>query len=215
MTERFEISAIRRNYAAQGMRRADLDPNPVAQFLGWFTSAVEAEIPDVNAMTLATVSPVGQPSARVVLLKGVDHEGFVFFTNYSSDKGRQMEANPHVALGFFWVQLERQVRVEGVVTKTSREESVRYFHSRPIASQLGAWASDQSEPIDGRQVLDARLAQMTERFGDGEIPCPPHWGGYRVVPSAMEFWQGRPNRLHDRFRYTRDGDAWTIARLAP
>jgi len=206
---------MRRHYAARGLRRADLDPSPIAQFLTWFTVAVEAEIPDVNAMTLATVNTDGQPTARVVLLKGVDRDEFVFFTNYESDKGRQMQTSPRVALGFYWVQLERQVRVEGAVKKTSREESERYFQSRPRASQLGAWTSAQSEAIDGREVLETRLAQMSEKFGAGEIPCPPHWGGYRVTPSAIEFWQGRPNRLHDRFRYTRTGDTWEIARLAP
>ena len=210
-----ELAAIRRDYAARGLRRAELDPDPIKQFLNWFTAAVEAQLPDVNAMTLGTVSSDGRPSARVVLLKGVDHDGFVFFTNYLSDKGREMEANNLVSLTFFWVQLERQVRVQGRVEKTSREESVRYFQSRPVASRLGAWASHQSEVIDGRQVLEARLAQMTERFGDEEIPCPPHWGGYRVAPSTVEFWQGRPNRLHDRFRYAQKGDAWTIDRLAP
>lgn len=210
-----ELSAIRRDYAARGLRRAELDPDPIKQFLNWFTAAVEAEIPDVNAMTLGTVSAEGQPSARIVLLKGVDHDGFVFFTNYHSEKGREMEQNARVSLVFYWVQLERQVRVEGMVAKTSREESVRYFESRPTVSRLGAWASHQSEAIDGRQVLEARLAQIGERFADGEIPCPPHWGGYRITPSAVEFWQGRPNRLHDRFRYRREGDAWTIARLAP
>jgi pyridoxamine 5'-phosphate oxidase len=153
---------------------------------------------------------------RVVLLKGFDQDGFVFFTNYESEKGKQLKANPYAALAFYWIELDRQIRISGAVEKTSREESERYFHSRPLGSQLGAWASRQSEVVDGRRVLDARMAEMTERFADKPIALPPHWGGYRVKPEIMEFWQGSPNRLHDRFRYTLQGNGeWLIGRLAP
>jgi pyridoxamine 5'-phosphate oxidase len=167
-------------------------------------------------MSLATAGRDGRPSVRIVLLKSFDQEGFVFFTNYESTKGKQLEANPHAALGFYWVELDRQIRISGKVERTSREESQAYFHSRPVGSQLSAWASRQSEVIDGQRVLDARMAKMTERFGDKPIPLPPHWGGYRLKPDKIEFWQGRPNRLHDRFRYTGRADgSWQIDRLAP
>jgi pyridoxamine 5'-phosphate oxidase len=167
-------------------------------------------------MSLATAGPDAKPSVRVVLLKGFDQDGFVFFTNYESEKGGQLEANPYAALAFYWIELDRQIRISGKAEKTSREESECYFRSRPIGSQLGAWASRQSEVLDGRRVLDARMAKMTERYGDKPIPLPPHWGGYRVKPDTMEFWQGRPNRLHDRFRYKRQTDgSWLIERLAP
>ncbi|PZR77285.1 MAG: pyridoxamine 5'-phosphate oxidase, partial [Chthoniobacterales bacterium] len=169
-----------------------------------------------NAMSLATATPDGKPSARIVLLKGFDERGFVFFTNHDSEKGQQLEVNPFAALVFYWVELERQVRISGLVERTSREDSAAYFHSRPVGSRLGAWASKQSEVIDARQILESRLSQMTERFEGGEIPLPPHWGGYRVKPDKIEFWQGRPNRLHDRFRYLRRTDGtWQIDRLAP
>ncbi len=209
-------AASRFEHIGKGLRRSDLDPDPIKQFGNWFTAAIEAGIRDVNAMSLATAAPDGRPSVRIVLLKGFDKDGFVFFTNYESEKGKQLDANPYAALAFYWIELDRQIRISGKVTKTSREESQAYFRSRPIGSQLSAWASRQSEAIDARCVLDARMAEMTERFGDQPIPPPPHWGGYRVKPDAMEFWQGRPNRLHDRFRYTRQTDgSWQIDRLAP
>lgn len=210
------LPSLRHEYVAHGLRRGELDPDPVRQFQQWFTAAVEAGIRDVNAMTLATATRDGRPSARVVLLKGFNRDGFTFFTNYESSKGRELQENPRAALCFYWTQLERQVRIDGTVTKTSREESQRYFHSRPVGSQLGAWVSRQSEVIDARQVLEARLHDMTERYRDKEIPLPPHWGGYLVKPEMVEFWQGRPNRLHDRFRYLRQrDDTWQIDRLAP
>lgn len=206
----------RYEHAVQGLRRRDLDPDPVKQFGNWFTAAIEAGIRDVNAMSLGTATRDGKPSVRVVLLKGFDQDGFVFFTNYESEKGRQLEENPAAALDFYWIELDRQIRITGRAEKTSRDESKHYFHSRPVGSQLGAWASRQSEVVDGRRVLDARLAEMTERFGDNRIPLPPHWGGYRVRPDSIEFWQGRPNRMHDRFRYMRQADGtWLIDRLAP
>jgi pyridoxamine 5'-phosphate oxidase len=206
----------RYEHAAHGLRRRDLDPDPIKQFSNWFTAAIEAGIRDVNSMSLATVGQDGKPSVRVVLLKGFDQDGFVFFTNYESEKGRELDANPYTSFAFYWIEVDRQVRVSGPVEKSSREESERYFHSRPVASQLGAWASRQSRVIDGRRVLDARMAEMTERYGKGPVPLPPHWGGYCVKPEVIEFWQGRSNRLHDRFRYTRQTDgSWLIERLAP
>ena len=209
-------AASRYEHAPQGLRRRDLDPDPIKQFGNWFTAAIEAGIRDVNAMSLATAGRDSKPTVRIVLLKGFDESGFVFFTNYESEKGRHLEENAHAALAFYWIELDRQIRISGPAEKTSREESERYFHSRPVGSQLGAWVSRQSEVIDGRRVLDARLAEMTERFGDGPIPLPPHWGGYRVKPVVIEFWQGRANRLHDRFRYMRKADSsWQIDRLAP
>jgi pyridoxamine 5'-phosphate oxidase len=209
-------AASRYEHAEHGLRRLDLDRDPIKQFGNWFTAAIEAGIRDVNAMSLATAGRDAKPSVRIVLLKGFDQTGFVFFTNYESEKGQQLEANPYAALEFYWIELDRQIRISGPAEKISREESEHYFHSRPVGSQLGAWVSRQSEVIDGRRVLDARMAEMIERFGDKPIPLPPHWGGYRVKPEVFEFWQGRPNRLHDRFRYTRRADgAWLIDRLAP
>lgn len=212
-----DLTGLRHEYDAHGLRRADLHSDPFKQFGAWFAAALAADIRDVNAMTVATATCDGKPSARIVLLKGFDERGFAFFTNYDSEKGRQLEANPHAALCFFWVKLERQVRITGSVERTSREDSAAYFHSRPAGARLGAWVSKQSEVIDSRQILDARLEQMKERFeGEGEISLPPHWGGYRVKPDQIEFWQGRPNRLHDRFRYSRRADGtWQIDRLAP
>ncbi len=215
-TSPLDLASLRNEYAALGLRRAELDPDPIRQFAAWFSAAATAGIRDVNAMSLATATRDGQPSVRVVLLKGFDERGFVFFTNYASEKGVQMETNPHVSLALYWVQLERQIRINGVVEHTSREESAAYFHSRPRGSQLGAWASRQSEVVDARRVLDARLTEMEERFAGSEVELPPHWGGYRVQPRQIEFWQGRPNRLHDRFRYNREPDGgWSIWRLAP
>ena len=209
-------ASSRYDHASRGLHRRDLDPDPVKQFTNWFTAAVEAQIRDVNAMSLATATPDGRPSVRVVLLKSFDQDGFVFFTNYESGKGQQLELNPFAALGFYWIELDRQVRISGPVEKTSRAESERYFHSRPVGSQLGAWASRQSEAVDARRVLDARMAEMTERFAEKPVPLPPHWGGYRLKPDSFEFWQGRPNRLHDRFLYQLQADgSWKIDRLAP
>ena len=210
------IPSLRHEYVSQGLRRSDLSPDPLKQFAAWFTAAVEAGIRDVNAIALATATNDARPSVRIVLLKGFADDGFTFFTNYDSQKGRQLEANPRAELCIYWPQLERQIRVSGAVERTSRDESQRYFHSRPLGSQLGAWVSHQSQMIDGRRILDSRLAEMTERFHETEIPLPPHWGGYRLTPEMIEFWQGRPNRLHDRFRYTRGTvGEWQIDRLAP
>jgi pyridoxamine 5'-phosphate oxidase len=212
----FDQAGFRHEYIGEGLRRADLDPNPIEQFGNWFAAAVAAGIHDANAMALATATKDGKPSARVVLLKDFDERGFVFYTNYASEKGRQLDENPRAALVFYWMEVERQIRIEGTVEKTSREESERYFRARPAGAQLGAWASRQSEAIDARRVLDARLEEMRQRFAQGAIPLPPNWGGYRLKPESIEFWQGRPNRLHDRFRYSLQANgSWSIDRLAP
>jgi pyridoxamine 5'-phosphate oxidase len=203
------------DYGRLSLSEEDLHPDPIRQFLIWFEAANEAEVPEPHAMTLATATPDGRPSARIVLLRGCDERGFAFFTNYESRKGRELEANPHAALVFYWHGLERQVRVEGTVERVSDRESDAYFHSRPAASRLGAWASRQSEVIDDRESLEARCRAMEATYPDGNVPRPEYWGGYRVVPEAVEFWQGRPSRLHDRLRYTRAGRDWKIERLSP
>jgi pyridoxamine 5'-phosphate oxidase len=197
------------------LRETDLDPDPVEQFRSWFASAREV-IPDrPEALTLATVTADGRPAARIVLLKEFDATGFVFYTNFHSAKGRELDANPHASLLFWWVPLDRQVRVDGSVTRVSAEESDAYFATRPRGSQLGAWASEQSSVITGRGDLDARVQEMEQTYRDLTIPRPPHWGGYRVAPDMFEFWQGRADRLHDRFRYRRAGSEWIVERLSP
>jgi len=193
----------------------DADPNPFSQFEKWFKEA-EIAVPILpTAMTLATVGMGGVPSARVVLLKDFDEQGFVFYTNYESPKGKDLDQNAIASLCFYWSELGRQVRITGTVSRTSREESEAYFHSRPVDSQLGAWASNQSEVISSRAVLEARMEELVRKYAGRQIPLPPYWGGYRVAPSVVEFWQGRPSRLHDRLRYTRHEHEWVIARLAP
>ncbi|WP_104011936.1 pyridoxamine 5'-phosphate oxidase [Burkholderia anthinoferrum] len=211
------LADLRINYSRASLDEADAAPDPFAQFDRWFKEALAAKLPEPNTMTLATVGADGRPSARIVLIKGVDERGFVFFTNYESRKGHDLAVHPHAALLFYWIELERQVRIEGRIEKTSAEESDRYFASRPLGSRIGAWASDQSTVIDSRATLEAREKAVGERYGDNP-PRPPHWGGYRLVPDAIEFWQGRPSRLHDRLLYTRDAAAapgWTISRLSP
>lgn len=209
------ISDLRREYTLRGLSEDEVDPDPLRQFQLWFEQAVAAGLPEPNAMTLATADAAGRPSARVVLLKGFDRRGFVFFTNYQSRKGRELAANPFVALVFFWPELERQVRIEGQAAPITAAESDAYFASRPRGSQLGAWASAQSSVIADRAALEREVERLAQQFGAGPIPRPPHWGGYRVAPELIEFWQGRPNRLHDRLRYRRGGDAWLLERLAP
>ena len=210
------LESLRSNYALSGLHETDLLGNPFQQFQLWLEQAIAAELPEPNAMTLATLSEEGKPIARMVLLKGLDEKGFVFYTNYDSAKGKQLTETDSAALVFWWAGLERQVRVEGTVEKVSSTESDAYFQSRPKASQLGAWASPQSQVIENRDVLEKRLAQLEEKYATEKVPRPPHWGGFRVIPTAIEFWQGRPSRLHDRIRYELDekGD-WFYQRLAP
>lgn len=215
MTPPLSIADLRREYARARLDERDVNRDPLAQFAGWFADAQTAELEEPNAMVLATATADGAPSARVVLLKGFDQRGFVFFTDYRSRKGDELDANPRAALVLYWSELERQVRITGAVTRTSAEESETYFRSRPIGSRLGAWVSHQSHPIPSREVLEAGLREAERRFGGGDVPLPPHWGGYRLNPEIIEFWQGRENRLHDRIRYQRDGDGWKIERLAP
>lgn len=210
-----QLADLRRTYVLGSLSETDVAPNPMSQFKRWFDEAVTAKLPEPNAMTLATVGADGQPSARIVLLKGIDDRGFTFFTNYESRKGLDLAANPRAALLFHWVQLERQVRVEGIVEKVADDESDAYFASRPLGSRVGAWASEQSREVPGRDVLEQRELEYRSKFGDNP-PRPPHWGGYRLVPTAMEFWQGRPSRLHDRIAYrVQPGGAWQIVRLSP
>ena len=199
----------------EGLVEADVDPDPVVQFGRWFDDARAAGLVEPSAMALATAGADGAPSARMVLLRGVDQRGFVFYTNHDSRKAAELAANPRAALVFWWGELQRQVRVEGLVERTSQEESAAYFRTRPPGSRLSAWASPQSRVIPGRAVLDERVAELAARHPDGEVPLPPFWGGYRLVPEVVELWQQRPDRLHDRLRYTRTPGGWRIERLAP
>lgn len=210
-----KLADIRRDYSGEELSEANVSPDPFTQFEKWMNEALEAEADEPTAMTLSTVGEDGRPSSRVVLLKGFDADGFVFFTNYNSRKGRALAANPFAALNFFWPELERQVNVSGAVSKVSHEESDEYFHSRPYLSRIGAWASHQSEEIASRAVVMTEAAKYTAKFALGGVPRPPHWGGFRVMPDRIEFWQGRPNRLHDRIVYTLADNTWRIARLSP
>lgn len=210
------IASLRKEYNREGLRRSALLSDPIDQFRRWFDQACEANLLEPNAFSLATVSGSGVPSQRIVLLKALDARGFVFFTNYESDKMRDIATNPTVSMLFPWVGLERQVRIIGDAEKISTAESLRYFTSRPVGSRLGAWVSQQSSVISSRSVLEQKLAEMKQKFSDGKIPLPSFWGGVRVKPQQFEFWQGRQNRLHDRFRYRKDSTQnWLIERLAP
>lgn len=209
------LADIRKEYTRQVLEKEHVAKDPLQQFKKWFDEAALSSLPDVNAMTLATVSEDGKPSCRIVLLKGIEAGGFIFFTNYESRKGRELDKNPHAALNFFWQELERQVRIEGVVEKVSAEVSDRYFKSRPVASQVGAWASPQSRVIKDRFILQEQTEAIKNQY-NSDIPRPPHWGGFWLKPMTIEFWQGRASRLHDRLLYTRqNNDNWKLERLAP
>lgn len=210
------ISSLRKDYRNATLNETDVQANPFEQFRIWFHQAMEAKLPEPNAMTLATANKKGIPSARMVLLKGFDENGFVFYTNYFSHKGQDLDENPHAALVFYWHELERQIRIEGSVKKVSKKESESYYHSRPKESRIGAWASPQSEKIDDRQIIEDMYAELSQSLADTEPPYPDFWGGYRIKPKRIEFWQGRTSRLHDRILYekTKKGN-WKISRLAP
>lgn len=209
------LSGLRREYTKGGLRRADLFPDPLMEFEKWLQQAISSEVQEANAMTLSTVGADGTPSSRIVLLKGLDARGFVFFTNYDSRKGRELAANNRAALNFYWQELERQICVIGSVSKTPRDESEAYFKSRPLGSRLAAWVSRQSQRVTDRPELERGLEKVKAQYPGGDVPTPPHWGGYILAPVEIEFWQGRQSRLHDRFRYFKEGEKWRIERLSP
>lgn len=215
MSTSVDLANLRREYRTRPLERGDLAADPETQFKQWFTEALDASVLDPNAMGVATVGPEGQPSLRMVLLKHFDAEGFVFYTNHDSRKAREMAGNHRVALLLYWAEISRQVRITGVASRVSAAESLRYFLSRPRDSQIGAWVSEQSRVIEGRQLLEAKFAEIKGRFASGAVPLPSFWGGYRVAADTVEFWQARENRLHDRFLYSRAGAGWQIERLAP
>ncbi|CAN5688936.1 pyridoxamine 5'-phosphate oxidase [soil metagenome] len=209
------IADIRREYKLRSLNEKEAAFDAMEQFASWWQDAFESQIDEVNAMTLCTVTADGKPDGRVVLLKGYDENGFSFFTNYESNKGKELQANPNATLVFFWKEIERQVRIYGSVSKLNEVENDAYYNSRPRGSQLGAWASPQSKPVANRQVIEQNLIVLQEEYREGSIPRPPHWGGYRVKPDSIEFWQGRTNRLHDRLLYTKQNNKWSFVRLAP
>lgn len=213
--ERKKVEALRREYAREELTEANIKSDPLDQFAVWFQQALSSELLDANAMTLATAGSDAAPSVRIVLLKGFDKEGFRFYTNYESSKGRELAENPKAALCFYWAPLERQVRIRGTVEKLSRAESEQYFDQRPRSSQLGAWASRQSTPIGSREQLVDRYKKLDAQFDNQSVPIPDFWGGYLLHPTEIEFWQGRPSRLHDRFLYAKSEENWKISRLSP
>lgn len=212
---KIDIEGLRREYAGEELLEDNVQDDPVEQFSVWFEQALRSEVKEPNAVSLATATADGKPSARIVLLKGFDKRGFRFFTNYESRKARELDENPHASLCFFWQELERQVRIEGKVKKLSREESENYFSKRPRLSQIGAWASRQSEKVESRDQMEAKFREFQEKFEDEPVPAPEFWGGYRLHPTSIEFWQGREGRLHDRLLYTKSSDSWKITRLSP
>jgi pyridoxamine 5'-phosphate oxidase len=209
------LADLRKDYSLSGLVEKDLAKDPFRQFERWFQEAEAAKLPEPNAMILSTATRDGRPSARTVLLKGLDGRGFVFYSNYESRKGRELESNARASLVFPWIALERQVIIEGAVTKLAREESEAYFHSRPLPSQLAAWASQQSSVVASRSVLENSLKALEKKYAGQTVPLPPQWGGFRVAPETVEFWQGRRSRLHDRLRYRREKDGWIVERLSP
>ncbi len=210
-----DIASLRREYTREELTEDSVQKDPIGQFAAWFDEAMASNLPEPTAMVLSTADEHGRPSSRVVLLKGVDADGFVWYTNYASRKGADLAANPQASILFFWPELERQIRIDGTVAKVSPEESAAYFASRPLESRLGAWASHQSTVVASRDQLRHQYEAATERFSDGEVPLPPTWGGYKLTPQAYEFWQGRPSRMHDRIRYRRENGLWIIERLSP
>ena len=215
MAAKRSIAEMRRDYTLAGLRRADLAADPITQFNKWFEHALKAGLREPNAMTLATADRRGRPSARIVLLKGISEKGFTFFTNYESRKGHELAANPHASLVLFWPELERQVCIAGSVTNVSRAESKAYFDSRPKGSRLSAWVSSQTEAVADRSALERKLAALETKYPGEQVPLPPYWGGFRLAPARVEFWQGRPDRLHDRFQYLKQTRGWRLERLSP
>jgi pyridoxamine 5'-phosphate oxidase len=209
------VADLRREYARARLDEANVSPDPITEFARWFDEAVKAEVQEPNAMTLASVGPEGMPSARIVLLKGFDERGFVFFTDYRSQKGTELEQNPRAALVFYWPELERQIRITGETAPIERGESEAYFRTRPRGSRISAWVSHQSQVIASRKLLEDRVPELESMYPADDVPLPPYWGGFRVLPATVEFWQGRISRLHDRIRYTRSGNTWRIERLSP
>jgi len=210
-----DIQKLREDYSQSSLNESDVHKDPIKQFKEWLNESINSELPEPNAMTLSTVDKEHRPHSRIVLLKGIEQSNFIFYSNYASDKGEEMKGNPNVSLCFLWTELERQVRIDGTVKKMSKQDSEQYFMTRPIKSQIGALASNQSSVIDDRKVLEKKFEELTAQYSEGNVPMPENWGGYYVDPTDIEFWQGRRSRLHDRIKFSKKGQEWTIKRLAP